>query len=175
MPMMTSRIGFGLACLALVAACASTTTGGDTSTETMPTGPGDAGAPAEKAPDAAPPSTPPKKDSGTPAPDTGECGTETTQTACVTCCSNKHMDGAGVYFVALIDCMCLAENCAKECEKTICDPDNPTNADKECQACVGAKNNKCSPSVKNTCQADGDCVLFDACVGKSDCTGKPAN
>jgi hypothetical protein len=90
----------------------------------------------------------------------------------VTCCSSKHEDGAAIYFVALIDCMCLEANCAKDCKTTLCDPDAPKNADAKCQACVQDKNAACAPSIKATCTADPQCVAFDKCVGQSDCPGK---
>jgi hypothetical protein len=177
--MNTSRIAFtwrGLLPFALIlvasaSACTSGSNGGSTITEdTKPT---------ETVPDASAPDAtdstapaPPKKDAAPPPPPPGECSSETTQTACVTCCSNKHEDGAAVYFVALIDCMCTVENCAKDCEATLCDPDNPQNADAACQGCVQAKNSKCATIIKTTCQNDADCTAFDACIGKSDCPGK---
>ena len=177
--MSTSRIAgnvarllpFAVAVIASVAACSTAPQG--TITEIMGNEPVEAGAP-QATPDAAAPVAPaPKKDAAPPpAPPPGECAPEATQTGCVTCCSNKHEDGAAVYFVALIDCMCLPANCAKECEKTLCDPVNPKNADADCQACVGQKNSACSTVIKNTCTADPGCVAFDECVGKSDCAGK---
>ena len=181
--MKTSRIATFSSGLALVsavvvasvcaAACSSTAKGADITTDTMPAAAEDAAAPHPTTDSAAPVVNPPKKDAGpVTLPPAGECSSEVKQTDCVTCCSNKHMDGSGVYFVALIDCMCLPANCAKDCEKTLCDPNKPQNADATCQTCVQAKNSACSTVVKNTCQADTDCVAFDACIGKSDCTGK---
>ena len=158
----------------VASACSSSVKGADATMESMPTAPEDAATPHTPdtaAHDSAAPVTPPKKDAAPPA-DPGECSSEATQTACVTCCSNKHMDGSGVYFVALIDCMCMADNCAKDCAKTLCDPSNPQNADATCQSCVQAKNSACAPTVMSTCQADADCVAFDACIGKSNCSDK---
>ena len=158
----------------LVAACSSAKGTGVT-TETMPATPDDAGASTSvdaaqgsATPDAAPPAI----DAAVPEPPPGECASETAQAACITCCTNAHMDGSTVYFVALIDCMCLTENCARECATTLCDPQNPTNGDATCQTCIQAKNSACTPSIKMTCTADADCTAFDACVGKSDCAGK---
>jgi hypothetical protein len=172
--MSTSRTALGLVPVALVVfvACSASGTGTGTTSETMPTQPMEAGPPVTPKPaDAGAPANPPKKDAA-PEPDPGECSSEKTQTACVTCCSNKHMDGSGVYFAALLDCMCTMDNCAKDCAKTLCDMNNPQNADAQCQACVSAKNNACAPMIKTTCLADPDCTAFDACIGKSDCTGK---
>ena len=169
-----SRAALGLlsALVVIASACSSTAVKGIV-TETMSTGPDDGGATEAAAHDASPaPAPESKKDAAVAPPETSECGGEATQTACVTCCSNKHMDGAGTYFVALIDCMCVADKCAKDCAKTLCDPNNPQNADATCQGCVQAKTSACAPTVKTTCQADADCVAFDACVGKSDCGGK---
>jgi hypothetical protein len=153
---------------------ACSASGSGTTVDPLPTEPADAGAP--KAPvmhdDAAAPMDPPKKqDAGAPPDDMGECSSETSQDACVSCCSNKHMNGSGVYMVALIDCVCMADNCAKECASTLCQQ-TPTNADATCQTCVQAKNNNCAPTVKSKCLADADCTLFDACVGKSNCATK---
>lgn len=150
--------------------CSSGSTGTGVVEETTPT---------DKAPDAsrssesdAMPATPPKKDAGPVEPPAGECVAEKTQTSCITCCSSKHEDGSGTYFVALIDCMCLPDNCARDCEKTLCDANNPQNADSACQACVQAKNTKCATPIKTACQADPDCLAFDGCIGASDCAAK---
>lgn len=178
--MSTARIALSCPAYALFAAlvplafaaCSSTTHGSATTTESTPTAPADGGVP--PATDASKPAvSPPKKDAApVDPPPAGECSSEATQTSCITCCSNKHQDGSGVYFVALIDCMCLADNCAKDCAKTLCDPSNPQNADATCQSCVQAKNSACAPTVMSTCQADADCVAFDACIGKSNCSDK---
>jgi len=160
--------------LASMLAC-STSSGDGNTTEIMGTDKPESGAPGAPAAPAAPvetPVTPPKKDAGSSEPPPGECSSEASQTSCVTCCSNKHEDGAAVYFVALIDCMCLEANCAKECKTTLCDPENPKNADADCQTCVQQKNGACASTIKTTCTGDADCVAFDACVGQSDCTGK---
>jgi hypothetical protein len=182
--MKTSRITLGRTVLAvlavpfvLVAVACSSAKSGVLVTEPAPNDPADSGAavvaPAPDASGAAPPAPePPKKDASVPDPPAGECAAATTQTACITCCSSKHEDGAGVYFVALIDCMCLPANCAKECALTLCDPENPKNADADCQTCVQAKNSACAPTIKSTCTADTDCVAFDGCIGQSDCAGK---
>lgn len=157
--------------LALVSsACSSGSKGSGTAQETIPTETQpEAGGPKE--PDAST-AAPPKKDAAPVEPPAGECTAEPTQTKCVTCCSSKHEDGAGTYFVALIDCMCLADNCARDCEKTLCDPNNPQNADTACQACVQSKNSKCATPIKSACQADPDCLAFDACIGASSCLSK---
>src|SRR5687768_10162529 len=42
-------------------------------------------------------------------PTKGECKGETTQTACFQCCDDKHPDGAGAFYVALFDCICLPQ------------------------------------------------------------------
>jgi len=171
--MKTSRISHALASivsLVALAACSSSK-GSGIVTDAMHTEPEDAGT-VDAAPDSAT-VAPPKKDAAPPpAPPTGECGAEPTQTACVTCCSNKHEDGAGVYFVALIDCMCLADNCAKDCAATICDPNSPKNPDAACNTCITSKNAACAASTKATCTADPGCVAFDTCVGQSSCPAK---
>jgi hypothetical protein len=102
----------------------------------------------------------------------GECAGEATQTACVTCCSTKYQDGAGAYLVALIDCMCTADNCAKDCAASLCIPDAPKAADPACATCLDAKNSACAPTVTTACKADPNCVAFDACVGQSRCATK---
>jgi hypothetical protein len=168
--MNTSRIALALLPFGLIVACSTGSGGGTIVEDTKPTETAPEAGPAETTDSATPP--PPKKDSSVPEPPAGECSSEATQTSCVTCCSNKHEDGAAVYFVALIDCMCTVENCAKDCEATLCDADNPQNADAACQACVQAKSSKCSNIIKTTCTNDPDCTAFDACVGKSDCPGK---
>jgi hypothetical protein len=117
----------------------------------------DAAGPGVPAADAAPP---------------GECAGEVTQTACVTCCSEKYQDGAGAYLVALIDCMCTADNCAKDCAASLCIPDAPKAADPACATCLDAKNSVCAPTVTTACKADPSCMAFDACVSKSRCAAK---
>lgn len=156
--------------LVVSSGCSSSSKGTAVVEETTPT---------DQAPDAsassvpdATTSTPPKKDAAPIEPPEGECAAETTQTSCLTCCSSKHEDGSGTYFIALIDCMCLPDNCARDCEKTLCDADNPQNADSTCQACVQAKNTKCATPIKTACQADPDCLAFDACIGASNCAAK---
>ena len=161
---------FGFAAVAFASACSSSSKG--TTTEIMGTAPVEAGAPAKPEEKAETPVATPKKDAAPPEAPAGECSSEPSQTGCVTCCSSKHEDGSAVYFVALIDCMCLPANCAKECEVTLCDPENPKNADAECQTCVQQKNSACSSIIKSTCTAAPDCVAFDACIGQSDCAGK---
>lgn len=159
---------------AFVIACSSAKGTGSV-TESAPATPGDAGlGPTADAADAAvmTPAPAPTADADSALPPPGECSSEAAQAACITCCTNAHMDGSTVYFVALIDCMCLTENCAKECAATLCDPQNPKNADADCQTCIQAKNSACTPSVKSTCTADVGCTAFDACIGKSDCAGK---
>lgn len=171
--MKTSRIALALpfVLVVLTGACSSSK-GSGVVTEIMPAEPVDGGASTDAAPDTAT-IDPPKKDAAVPPqPPVGECGAETTQTACATCCSNKHENGAGVYFVALIDCMCLAANCAKDCATTICVTDAPKNPDAACNACIAAKNTACAAVTKATCTADPDCVAFDACVGQSGCLSK---
>jgi hypothetical protein len=154
----------------LLAACGSSK-GSGIVTETMHTDPADAGD-HEAAADSAPP-VPPKQDAAPPPPaPTGECGAEATQTGCVTCCQNKHEDGATTYGVALIECSCLEANCAKECLPTICDENNPKNPDAACNTCMAAKSAACSGAIKTACNADPDCIKFDACVGESSCTSK---
>jgi hypothetical protein len=118
------------------------------------------------------PVDPPAKDASVPDAPTGECSSSTTQTACVQCCSTAHQDGAGAYLVATIDCMCLPENCAKDCATSLCLADAPKNPDAACSTCVTAKNAACAPSIKSACTADPNCVAFDACVGASECTTK---
>ena len=168
--MTTSRAVVALS-FALVAACSSSK-GSGIVTEPMHAEPDDAGLPDSARDSAA--ADPPSKDAAPPpAPTpTGECGSETTQTACVTCCSNKHEDGAGVYFVALIDCVCLAENCAKDCATTLCNLDNMKNPDATCNACMAGKNAACAAVAKTACTPDPGCVAFDTCVGESACTAK---
>jgi len=172
--MNTSRVALCLLPLALTlvasSACSSSSRGAAIDEEKAPTGE----APDAGAPDGADAttSTTPKKDAAPVDPPAGECVAEKTQTSCITCCSTKHEDGSGTYFVALIDCMCLPDNCARDCEKTLCDANNPQNADSACQACVQAKNAKCATPIKTACQADPDCLAFDACIGASDCASK---
>lgn len=155
---------------ALAVACSSTQGSG---IETTPSPRDDAGT-ADAALDApsSPDVDPQKKDASAPDAPTGECSSETTQTSCVACCSGKHEDGAAAYFIAVIDCMCLQANCAKSCEKTLCEPNNPKKADAECEACLTAKNSACAPSIKTTCTGDPNCLAFDACVGDSSCPSK---
>ena len=172
--MNTSRIAvcfFSVALtLAASSACSSGSKGADPAQEKSPTdATPDASVPPP--PDAAKPTTP-KKDAAPADPPAGECASEATQTSCITCCSNKHADGSGTYFVALIDCMCLPDNCARDCEKTLCNATSPQNADTACQACVQSKNAKCATPIKSACQADPDCLAFDACIGASDCASK---
>ena len=170
--MTTSRAALALPFL-LIAACSSSK-GPGLVTETMHGEPEDAGiADATHAALDSSVVEPPKSDAAPQAPEpTGECGAEATQTACVTCCSNKHEDGAGVYFVALIDCVCLPENCAKDCGTTLCDLENMKNPDATCNACMAGKNAACAASAKTSCTPDPGCVAFDACVGQSACTAK---
>ena len=170
--MNTARISVYLVPFALVVACSSAS-GTGIMTETMPTAPVDGGAPKAAVDASKPAADPPKKDAAPVDPPTlGECSSETTQSGCITCCSNKHADGSGTYFVALIDCMCLPANCAKDCAKTLCDPMSPQNADAQCQSCVQAKNSACAPSITTACAADPDCGLFDVCISKSNCSDK---
>jgi len=174
--MSTARISFALAFAASLVAACSSAKGTGLATDVMPATPADAGTgtPADAALDATTPpeAAPPATDAAVAQPPPGECAAETAQSACITCCTNAHMDGSTVYFVALIDCMCLTDNCARECATTLCDPMNPTNADATCNTCIQAKNSACTPSIKMTCTADADCTAFDACIGKSDCAGK---
>lgn len=114
----------------------------------------------------------PQKDASAPDAPVGECSSSPTQTSCVSCCSKAHQDGAGAYLLATIDCMCVEEKCAKECEATLCNTDTPKNPDAECSSCVSAKNAQCAQAVKAACTAEPDCVAFDACVSASDCTIK---
>lgn len=170
--MKTSRIALPLLSLAMLVACSSSKgsgLGGDPTKKE----PEDAGATGDAAKDSAPVDAA-NKDAA-PAPDaapTGECGAEVAQTACVSCCSNKHQDGAGTYFVALVDCMCLAGNCAKECAATMCIPDAPKNPDVACSNCVSAKNAACAASTTAACMADPACVAFDTCLAQSACPSK---
>jgi hypothetical protein len=115
---------------------------------------------------------PPKKDASVVDPPAGECAGEATQSACVSCCSKAHQDGAGAYLVATIDCMCLPANCETECATTLCNADNPKNPDSKCATCVNGKNAACAMSIKSACTAAPNCVAFDACIGDSGCTGK---
>lgn len=115
---------------------------------------------------------PPAKDASVAETSTGECSGEATQTACVSCCSKAHQDGAGAYLVATIDCMCQPTNCEKDCAATLCNADNPKAPDATCTTCVNGKNGACAPSIKSACTADPNCVAFDACVGESSCTAK---
>lgn len=115
---------------------------------------------------------PPTKDASVAETSTGECSGETTQSACISCCSKAHQDGAGAYLVATIDCMCLPANCEKDCAATLCNADNPKSPDATCTTCVNGKNGACAQSIKSACTADPDCVAFDACVGESSCASK---
>ena len=173
--MNTSRILFPLAILAVVAAsaCSSSTKGAGNTTEIMGTETPDAATPATPDPGPAP-VTPPKKDAAPPdEPAPGECSSEATQTSCVTCCSNKHEDGAAVYFVALIDCMCLPANCEKECALTLCDPADPEERRRRVPDLRAAEEQRVRDAPSRArAPAIADCVAFDACVGKSDCPGK---
>lgn len=133
----------------------------------------DAAAPdATRVTDSSTTSTDAAKDASVPDAPTGECSGEATSTACVSCCSKAHQDGAGTYLVATIDCMCLPANCEKECAATICNADNPKNPDTACSTCVTAKQNACAQAIKSACTSDPACVEFDACVGASECTTK---
>lgn len=170
--MKPSRIAQAVPCVLVILVACSSGKGTGVVTETMPTAPPVEAAAPDAAADAATVVDPPKKDAAvTPPPPVGECAAETMQTACVTCCSNKHESGAAVYFTALIDCMCLAANCAKECAPTICDP-ALKNPDAACNACMSGKNAACNASVSAACAPDADCVAFNACVGDSGCQGK---
>lgn len=155
--------------LLLASACTAKEAPSVPTGDTTPTSPADA-ATADAGPETAAPE--PKKDAAPPAPPAGECSSSADQTACVECCSSKHEDGSAVYFVALIDCMCLEANCARDCATTLCDTENPKNANASCQACVQGKNSACAPTIKATCTAEPDCVAFDKCIGQSDCAGK---
>ena len=83
-----------------------------------------------------------------------------------------HEDGATTYIGAVMACMCTADNCQSQCEKTLCNDANPTNADSECNACITAHQSACASDIKSACTADAQCVAFDTCVGDSDCLGK---
>lgn len=115
---------------------------------------------------------PTTKDASAAETSTGECSGEATQTACVSCCSKAHQDGASAYLVATIDCMCLPANCEKDCAATLCNAANPKAPDATCTTCVNGKNGACAQSIKSACTADPDCVAFDACVGESSCATK---
>ena len=115
---------------------------------------------------------PPTKDASAAETSTGECSGEATQSACISCCSKAHQDGAGAYRVATIDCMCLAAKCEKDCGATLCNANNPKAPDAACTTCVNGKNGACSQSIKSACTADPDCVAFDTCVGESSCAAK---
>jgi hypothetical protein len=168
--MKTSRIALA-APFALLAACSSSN-GSGIVTERMHAEPEDAGTSDAPAPDSAILAAPKKDAAPPPVEPPGECEPETTQTACVSCCSAKHEDGAGVYYVALIDCMCLPANCQKACETTLCDLDDTKNPDAACNACITARNGSCAATTTAACTADPGCVAFDACVDKSKCVSK---
>jgi len=155
--------------LLLASACTAKEVTGVPAGDTTPTAPADAAA-GDAGQEAAAPE--PKKDAAPPPGPVGECSSSADQASCINCCSGKHEDGSAVYFIALIDCMCLEANCARDCATTLCDAENPKNADASCQACIQGKNSACAATIKTTCTAEPDCVAFDKCVGQSDCAGK---
>jgi hypothetical protein len=168
-PVSLASASIALVLAAACGACGSTQTTGAAldASSALPT---EAGA-ADAALDAAP-VDPAGPDAAADAAPPGECAGEATQTACVTCCSTKYQDGAGAYLVALIDCMCTADNCAKDCAASLCIPDAPKAADPACASCLNAKNSVCAPTVTTACKADPNCVAFDACVSQSRCAAK---
>ncbi len=156
-----------------VAACSASK--GSSITEAGPASTTDGGTTdAASRPDSSTTTTePPTTDASAGDSSAGECSSSATQTACVTCCSNAHQDGAGAYLVATIDCMCLPANCATECATTLCNADNPKGPDAKCTTCVNGKNAACAPAIKTACTADPECIAFDGCIGGSSCTSKP--
>ncbi len=170
----TARIFSSVLVLSLVSLGACSASKGSTITDTADGGP-DGGSTTDgggNADGSKPTTDPPTKDAAADDASTGECSGEATQTACVSCCSKAHQDGAGAYLVATIDCMCMTANCEKDCADTLCNADNPKNPDATCTACVSAKNGACAQAIKSACTADPDCVAFDACVGESSCASK---
>lgn len=137
-------------------------------TSTTPTTPPAGGGGEEEKPDAPPAPLPP------PDPTKGECKAETTQTACFECCDAKHEDGAGVFYLALFDCICADANCKEACGDTMCNDADPKEPDAACNACMAKKNADCQLPVAQECQADPDCVAYDKCVGTSGCASKKA-
>jgi hypothetical protein len=73
---------------------------------------------------------------------------------------------------AVLACMCVADKCQTQCEKTLCNDTTPTNADATCASCISAHQSACAGDIQTACQADTDCMAFDDCIGKSDCLGK---
>ncbi len=172
-----TRKTFGLAALPfglllVVAACSSSAKDAVATLDAAPAPvtPDDATSPADAAEDSG--QAKPAKDATVDAPPPGECEAETTQAACFTCCTNKHGDGAGAYFLAVIDCMCVPGKCEAACAATLCDPDNPTKADGPCEACLTTYNSACSADIQADCTMDPECVAFDKCNGESHCPGK---
>lgn len=111
-----------------------------------------------------PPTTPPANN---------QCATATTFDACMSCCSSAHQNGSDTFYGTLIDCLCRPQNCAYDCDTTMCNPIAPTQPDAYCNACIQQYSGSCQNSVSAACNSDPDCVAFDKCVGDSQCSNKP--
>lgn len=149
-------------------ACTSTTTTTTPApaTEKSPTDKADSGTPSQT--DARDPDK--KKDEET-AEDPPTCADEATQQACGQCCAGEHQQGAGVYMQVLTQCVCEADNCATECEATLCAA-TPKEPDTTCVQCANEKQQNCGKALGQTCGADKDCMAFNQCLQQ--CANKPA-
>jgi hypothetical protein len=102
----------------------------------------------------------------------GECADKASQAACTNCCTEKYIDGAGAYLLAVNDCMCVESRCQKACAETFCAPDLK-EPDQLCNDCMADKSGECSAPITSDCNANADCVAFNVCMLQSKCAKKP--
>jgi len=168
-----SAVFFVLAPFALASACATSTQVAGLADA------GDAGVLEAAADQGLPDVAPIQEDAAVDvAPDTkkdaavGECSDKAKQVDCTNCCTEKYLDGAGAYLLAVNDCMCVESRCQKACAETFCAPDLK-EPDALCNDCMTDKSGECSAPITSDCNANADCVAFNVCMLQSKCAKKP--